>query len=210
MNITLDNAGKKFNRDWIFRNFSYTFTQGNHYAIVGPNGSGKSTLLQVLAASMNPTEGSIRFSDDGSEVPPENVYRHLAIAAPYLELVEEMTAAELLSFHAVFKTLTHPVEEILQLVQLDNTRGKQVRNFSSGMKQRLKLAQAIFSDTKLLLLDEPCTNLDAAGYQVYQSLIKSFCLQKLVIVSSNDLNEYSFCEERINMLDHKYNRALQQ
>jgi len=187
----------------IFRNFTYVFNPGGKYAITGPNGSGKRTLLQVLAGSMNTTEGILLWNFQSVKITDENAYKYIAIAAPYLELIEEMTALEFLEFHAVFKKLTLPVAEILRLIGLDITTGKQIRNFSSGMKQRLKLAQAIFSDVPCLLLDEPCTNLDAAGYELYHQLINNYCKHRLVIVSSNDLNEYDFCDTRINVMDYK-------
>lgn len=203
MNITLDKAGKRFNRDWIFRNFNYQFLQGEHYAITGPNGSGKSTLLQVIAASMNPTEGSVDYSLDGTTVTVDDAYKHVAVVAPYLEVIEEMTAAEFLSFHGVFKKLILPVNEILSVIGLDNTAGKQIRNFSSGMKQRIKLAQAVFADVPVILFDEPCTNLDTAGYELYHRLVKNYCANKMIVVSSNDANEYSYCTHTINILDYK-------
>lgn len=202
MKIIADKAAKRFNRDWIFRDFSFSFTPGGKYAITGPNGSGKSTLLQVIAGSMNTTKGSIRWEHNG-EVPSEKVYAHLSIAAPYLELVEEFSAVEFLEFHTVFKPLTLPVSQILAAVGLDHTAGKQIRNYSSGMKQRLKLAQAIFSDTTLLLLDEPCTNLDASGYEMYRQLVQQYCNHRTVIVSSNDPAEYSFCTETVSILNYK-------
>ncbi len=207
MNITLDKAGKRFNRDWIFRNFSLNFDQQTKYAITGPNGSGKSTLLQVLAGSMNLTEGGVQFFNGTNELPAEDVYKHVSIAAPYLELIEEMTADEFLKFHSVFKRLILPIEEILVIIGLEKTKGKQLKNFSSGMKQRIKLAQAIFSDAEILLLDEPCTNLDTSGYELYHRLIKQFCSSKLVIVSSNDVNEYSFCDQQVNIMDYKINNV---
>jgi ABC-type multidrug transport system ATPase subunit len=203
MNIILDKAGKRFNKDWIFRNFSFNFQQGSKYAITGPNGSGKSTLLQVIAGSMNATEGDVQYAVGSRQLAVEDVYKNISIVAPYLEVIEEMTAAEFLSFHSVFKKLVLPISDILAIVQLDHTTGKQIRNFSSGMKQRVKLAQAIFSDVPVLLLDEPCTNLDAAGYKLYNHLIDSFSKNKSVIVSSNDVNEYSFCDHIINILDNK-------
>lgn len=203
MNINLNKAGKRFNRDWIFRNFNFSFESTTKYAITGPNGSGKSTLLQVIAGSMNLTEGDIQFSDQSSTIPVEDTYKHVSIVAPYLEIIEEMTAKEFLQFHSVFKKMALSVDEILQIVGLEKTQGKQLRNFSSGMKQRIKLAQAIFSDTKILLLDEPCTNLDTSGYELYHRLINEYCDQKLVIVSSNDTNEYSFCDQHINIMDYK-------
>ena len=117
--------------------------------------------------------------------------------------LEEMSAAEFLEFHAVFKPLILPINDILSEIGLEAARSKQIRNFSSGMKQRVKLAQAIFSDASLLLLDEPCTNLDAAGYELYHRLISTYCGSRTVIVSSNDPNEYSFCDQRINIMDYK-------
>jgi ABC-type multidrug transport system ATPase subunit len=200
MKISLTKAGKRFNRDWIFRNLSYDFTAGNAYAITGPNGSGKSTLLQVIGGSMVVSEGKVNY-----EVPEEQFFRHMSITAPYLELIEEMTAQEFLSFHAQFKPFiaTVSVQSIIAKVGLEKSAHKQVRYYSSGMKQRLKLAQAIFSNVPCILLDEPCTNLDAEGVALYQQLVREYCTGRLVIVSSNDVQEYGFCKEKINILDFK-------
>lgn len=205
MKITLSDAGKRFNRDWIFRHFTYEFETGRSYAITGPNGSGKSTLLQVLAGSMHMNEGSIRYSQDERACPPEHIYRHVAICAPYLELVEEMTLKEFLEFHQGFKPFLDGLDHawIGRAVGLEKAVNKQIRYFSSGMKQRLKLAQSIFSDTAIVLLDEPCTNLDATGIELYQQLVADHCSERLVIVSSNDEMEYRFCTETIRMTDLK-------
>ena len=200
MKISLTNAGKRFNREWIFRNLSCEFGSGNAYAITGPNGSGKSTLLQIIGGSMVVSEGQVNY-----EVPEEQVYRHISITAPYLEVIEEMTAREFLHFHSQFKSFlpSLSVNTILEKVGLLNAANKQIRYYSSGMKQRIKLAQAIFSDVSCVLLDEPCTNLDAEGITLYQRLIDGFCKGRLVIVSSNDEQEYGFCNERLNILDFK-------
>jgi len=205
MQIQLQNTGKRFNRDWIFRHFTYTFSVGNSYAITGPNGSGKSTLLQTIGTAINPSEGNISFTVHQQEIANEQCYQHLSIAAPYLDVIEEMTASEFLHFHSSFKPLTNSVSinEILTIIGLAKNANKQIRYFSSGMKQRIKLAQAIFADTSILLLDEPCTNLDATGYALYKQLINDFCQNKLVIVSSNDEQEYGFCEKLISITDYK-------
>ena len=205
MNITLSNTGKRFNREWIFRHCSYTFASGKNYAITGPNGSGKSTLLQVIAGATLHNEGTIEYSDEQRTTPNEQHYTNISIAAPYLELIEEMTAKEMLQFHSKFKPLIQSlgIEEMLSIVGLENAINKQLRYFSSGMKQRLKLAQAFFSNTPVLLLDEPTTNLDADGIALYQSLISNYTKDKLVIVSSNVKEEYSFCEEVIEISDYK-------
>jgi ABC-type multidrug transport system ATPase subunit len=200
MNIRLIHTGKRFNSEWIFRGLDYHFEQGKSYAITGANGSGKSTLLQVLSGALMHSEGSIDFTDDNSKkFDVSNAYKNISIAAPYLELIEEMTAVEFLQFHAAFKKLVKPIDDILQEVNLQNASYKQIRYYSSGMKQRLKLAQAFFSDTTTLLLDEPTTNLDEAGIHLYKSLISKYTTNRLVIVCSNDRNEYEFCEEVIKI-----------
>lgn len=205
MTITLSKAGKRFNRDWIFRNADLTFLAGHSYAITGANGSGKSTLLQTLAGSMEISEGKIEWALNGTSIDADNIYSCLTIAAPYVEVIEEMTAVEFLQFHQQFKPLFKDISitEILKLVGLEKAAAKQIRYYSSGMKQRIKLAQAIFSDAPLLLLDEPCTNLDATGYALYHNLIKDFAANKTIIVSSNDVNEFSFCENVISIMDYK-------
>ncbi len=205
MRITCSDAGKRFNREWIFRRFSYDFLAAHKYAITGPNGSGKSTLLQVLSSSMAVNAGKIEWYDDGNIKEPESIFQYFSLAAPYLDIIEEMTALEFLRFHNQFKQLMTgtSIKEIIYLIGLEKAADKQIRYYSSGMKQRLKLAQAIFSDVPLLLLDEPCTNLDAAGYELYNHLVQTFCNYKTIIVSSNDPAEYSFCDHRISIMDYK-------
>lgn len=205
MKISLTDAGKRFNRDWIFRHLTYEFSAGQSYAIIGPNGSGKSTLLQVLSGSMEVNEGNVQFSILNAQCPNEEMYKHVSICAPYLEVVEEMTLIEFLDFHAGFKPFLSSItsEKIISILGLENAVNKQIRNYSSGMKQRVKLAQSIFSDVPIVLLDEPCTNLDSIGIQLYHSLINDYCKNRMVVVSSNDEVEYSFCKEKISLTAYK-------
>lgn len=205
MKISLTDAGKRFNRDWIFRHLTYEFSAGQSYAIVGPNGSGKSTLLQVLSGAMQVNEGNIQCSIDNAPCSIEELYKHVSICAPYLEVVEEMTLVEFLDFHSGFKPFLSSItsEKIVSILGLENAVNKQIRNYSSGMKQRVKLAQSIFSDVPVVLLDEPCTNLDSNGIQLYHSLINDYCKNRMVVVSSNDEVEYSFCKEKISLTAFK-------
>jgi ABC-type multidrug transport system ATPase subunit len=205
MKISLTDAGKRFNRDWIFRHLTYEFSAGQSYAIIGPNGSGKSTLLQVLSGSMQVNEGNIQFSISNAEGSIEKVYSYVSICAPYLEVVEEMTLIEFLNFHSGFKPFLSSIttERIISILGLENAVNKQIRNYSSGMRQRVKLAQAIFSDVPVVLLDEPCTNFDAVGIQLYHDLINDYCKNRMVVVSSNDEVEFSFCKERISLTAYK-------
>jgi ABC-type multidrug transport system ATPase subunit len=205
MQITLTDTGKRYNREWIFRHFSFDFMPGKTYAVTGPNGSGKSTLLQVVAGAILHSEGKIDYyqGSDKSSIPTGDAYKKISLATPYLELVEEMTAGEMLAFHAGFKEFSHPANDILAAVTLEKAAHKQIRYFSSGMKQRLKLGMAFFSKTPVLLLDEPTTNLDAEGIALYLNLIENHSRHKLVIISSNDVDEYKFCEEVISISDYK-------
>lgn len=202
MKISVYDLGKRFHNDWIFRKLNFEFHPGSSYAITGKNGAGKSTLLQILAGAVIPSEGSAKFTTaQGKTIPQELVYQQISFTAPYLDLIEEMTATEFLAFHANFKPLLLNFSslEILEKVGLANARNKQIRYFSSGMKQRLKLAQAIFSESKCLFLDEPCTNLDDQGYSLYQSLIEEFHHNRMILVSSNDPREYNFTATRLLM-----------
>ena len=221
MKVSLTDAGKRFNRDWIFRHFTYNFEAGNSYAIIGPNGSGKSTFLQAVSGALHLNEGHIDFFTGPSfqfksstkesvknikgEVPNEEQFKYVSICAPYLELVEEMTLPEFLQFHQEFKPLLPGMDDksIITLLGLEKAANRQIRYYSSGMKQRAKLAQCILSDTPIVLLDEPCTNLDAAGIALYHQLIETYCKDRLVLVSSNDEVEYQFCNEKINISDFK-------
>ena len=205
MTISLSDAGKRFNRDWIFRHFIYNFETGQSYAITGPNGSGKSTLLQVLSGGMMINEGNCQWSMVNGQLSSEKIYNHIAICAPYLEVVEEMTLKEFLDFHQGFKPFLagSTADSIITTIGLEKAPNKQIRYYSSGMKQRVKLAQCIFSDTAIVLLDEPCTNLDIAGIELYHGLINDYCTNRLVVVSSNDEVEFRFCNKRININDYK-------
>lgn len=205
MKVSLTDTGKRFNRDWIFRHLSYKFEEGNSYAIIGPNGSGKSTLLQVISGSMQVNEGNVQWAIGNGQSANETVFNSISICAPYLEVVEEMTVKEFLEFHHRFKPFLSSVtiDSIISIVGLEKAINKQIRYYSSGMKQRVKLAQAIFSDVPVVLLDEPCTNLDVTGVGLYHQLVNDYCKNRLVIVSSNDEVEYRFCRERLNISDYK-------
>jgi len=206
--ITLEDIGRRFNREWIFRGLNFNFISGKTYAILGPNGSGKSTLFQVLNGSLSPSAGKINYSSEHKIVEPSDVYRYLAIAAPYLELIEEFTLAEVVDFHFKFKPYTAGMDsnKIIQLLSMEDSRDKLIRYFSSGMKQRLKLALAFCSDTPMLLLDEPTSNLDSSGVEWYFNLIKKFTLDRLTVICSNQVHEYSFCDERLNITNYKGKR----
>lgn len=203
--ITLQNIGRRFNRDWIFRGVDYSFNSGSIYAILGPNGSGKSTLLQVLNGSLAPSVGKIEYFFDDKPVDIEKVYQHLSIAAPYLELIEEFSLDEMIDFHFKFKMFKEGIgkDGLIELLSLPGSKNKLIKYFSSGMKQRLKLALAFCADTPMLMLDEPTSNLDTQGVDWYLNLVQQFAKNRLTIICSNQEHEYNFSNATLNIADYK-------
>ncbi|GAA4350318.1 ABC transporter ATP-binding protein [Hymenobacter saemangeumensis] len=209
MQIEAAGLGKRFQRDWIFRGLSRTFRPGSATAVLGANGAGKSTLLNTISGQLLPTEGSLSYSLGGRAVPVEEVPRHLAYAAPYLELLEELTLLELLRFHTRFKPLQPgcSLERLVDIMYLQQARHRLVREFSSGMKQRLKLGLALYADAPLLLLDEPTTNLDATGSAWFEEHVRLTRAGRTVLLSSNVPAEYAFCEDQLRVADYQPDRA---
>lgn len=201
MNITLNNVGRRFNKEWIFRNIDYTFNGNEKYAVLGPNGAGKSTLLNILLGSLTPSEGEITYLGTKAE----DIYRHISFAAPYLDLVEEFTLQETIDFHFQFKPYAGEMDAaaVLGLLGLEKSQDKALKHFSSGMKQRTKLALACCANTPVLILDEPTSNLDEQGIEWYLKLIEKFAANKVVIIGSNQAHEYSFCKHKLNVSDYK-------
>lgn len=207
MNITLHNLGRRYNREWIFRGVDYTFLSGKKYAVLGPNGSGKSTLLKVISGSLSASEGNIVYKrTQGCRLPVEHLYESLSVAAPYMELIEELTLMEMLTFHFKFKDFLegYTIERVLDLLALPKAANKELRFFSSGMKQRVKLALACCSASKMVLLDEPTSNLDYAGEDWYLSLVEETVdADRLLVIGSNQEKEYSFCDQHLHILSYK-------
>jgi len=205
MRLKLNNIAKRYRFEWIFRKLTFTFEPTSNYAILGPNGSGKSTLMRVLSGHLSPTKGNVEFFENDTKIDPDRVHRYLSYAAPYIELIEEFTLLEAVRFHQQFQTFQQNLSplDLIDLLQFSKSKNKEIRYFSSGMKQRLKLVLALCSDTSLLLLDEPTTNLDRQGIAWYLDLVEQFSKNRLTIVASNVEEDYRFCDKQLNILDFK-------
>ncbi|MEN0003041.1 MAG: ABC transporter ATP-binding protein [Bacteroidota bacterium] len=205
MNIELEGVGKRYKAEWIVRNVTTTFKHGDQYAITGPNGSGKSTLLKMLSGHLTPSKGTISYRFQEQKIELQQVYQYLTFAAPYIELIEELTLTEALSFHQRFKPFVGnlSIKQLIELLGFQRSKSKEIRNFSSGMKQRLKLVLALCSDTPLVLLDEPTTNLDQQGIEWYRSLIDQFAQDRTLIIASNVDVDFDFCSQQLHILDYK-------
>jgi len=204
VSLNLINIAKKFKKDWIFRNVNYQFEIPGTYVIKGSNGSGKSTLLKLISSYLSASEGSQELNLNSKDISIENWSKHIAYAAPYFELIEDMYLDEFVEFYIKFKPLRNGISknDLIKIAYLEASRDKQIKNFSSGMKQRLKLALAWLSDVSIILLDEPVSNLDKKGIEWYKNLATKYAEDKLVIVCSNNIpDEFFFCEHSLNIED---------
>jgi len=205
MQVTFHQVSKRYRYEWIFKGVDYCFEQGLSYAINGPNGSGKSTLLKILCGHLTPSKGKVEFLRSEKKIMPDEVYGQVSYAAPYIELIEEFSLLEALVFHQKFKPFRQGmgVAEVMDLLAFPKAANKEIRHFSSGMKQRLKLVLALCSDSPVLLLDEPTTNLDRQGMKWYRHLVERFTQGRLTVVASNVDIDFDFCTERVDILAYK-------
>lgn len=205
MQLLIDQLGKRFNREWIFKQFSAKLQAGQSYTFVGPNGSGKSTLLHVISGVMPSTEGKIIYQLGNQTIDEDKWYKQLVIAAPYLELIEEFSLLELLDFHTGFKPFKEGISkhELIERIELEGSKNKAIKYFSSGMKQRLKLALAFYSNVPIVMLDEPTSNLDAKWSAWYREEVQRLSPDQILLICSNVPAEYDFCDTIINVSDFK-------
>jgi ABC-type multidrug transport system ATPase subunit len=199
MRVKLNKVGKRFNKEWILKNLSLDIPSQSSLSITGANGSGKSTLIKLISAYMEPTLGNIQYFENKNIYPIESISQSIGLAAPYVDLIEEFSLKEHVEFHFKFRSTPFSLDEIIAKTNFQFFVDKKVKDFSSGMKQRLKLALAIYAENKLLILDEPTSNLDQEGIEWYRDEI----LQKLgtctIIVASNQQHEYDFIPYTINL-----------
>lgn len=163
--------------------------------------------MKILSGYLSPTQGDISFVFNEKKTDIDLIYKNISYAAPYIDLIEEYSLSEFIAFHARFKPLINNLsaDEVINILELAHTGTKEMRFFSSGMKQRVRLGLAILSDTPILLLDEPTTNLDVKGVDWYATMIEKFVMptQRLCIIASNTPHDYAFCDEFLNVEEFK-------
>lgn len=205
LTIKISGLSKRFNREWIFRNLNYNFQAGKTYAITGPNGSGKSTLLQILWGQLPQSSGSITYSLGSKVITTEEIFNHVSIATPYMDLIEEFTLAEQIEFHFRMRTMRkgYTVETLIEKLYLSDARNKAISNFSSGMRQRLKLGLAFYTEAQAIFLDEPGTNLDDQAFAWYHEQLRELPANQLIFIATNQHNEYPETAEGVNLVKFK-------
>jgi ABC-type multidrug transport system ATPase subunit len=205
ISLQAHDLGKRYNKEWIFRRLTFQFKGGQIYAITGPNGSGKSTLLQILWGQSPPSAGTLTYRFKDKTISPEDLYKHVAIATPYMDLIEELTLLEQVRFHQKMRPFRDGLtaEQLIDVMELAHASNKLLTNFSSGMKQRVKLALAFYTDAQILFLDEPGTNLDKKAFDWYLRQMDRVSAGTLTFIASNNPEEYIASHATINIMDYK-------
>lgn len=199
MEVQLLDVGKKFGKKWIFKAVNFTLCAGKKYALTGHNGSGKTTLLKIAAAAALPDKGKVCYTQEGKRIPANELYRYLAFTSPHANLPEEMTLSEICRFYHHLKPLEMPLSEFLERTALKEAENKPIGHFSSGMKQKLQIALALFSENRLVLLDEPSANFDAENTQWLKDEISQLSSKKTLLLSSNRQVVLSACDQVIKI-----------
>lgn len=197
--LEVTGLGKRFYRHWVFRHLDMEVHGGEQVLLCGENGSGKSTLMRILAGQLTPTEGRVCLVVDGKEVDPEYSYRHISWSGPYMELYTDLNLKEAIHLHASFRPMMASPREVMQLLQLEDQAGKLLKHFSSGMLHRVKVGLAILTASRLLLLDEATTNMDAVNSQLVLGLVERYLEGRGLVYASNREEEFGRFERRVVM-----------
>ncbi|MBT8221040.1 MAG: ATP-binding cassette domain-containing protein [Bacteroidia bacterium] len=203
MKLSMENIGKRFQYHWIFRKIEVSIASNQVLTIKGPNGSGKSTLLKIISGFLSPSEGTVQFKMNNRVI--ADYYQHVAYAAPYVDLVNQFTLPELIRFQKKFKPFRTNIDEetILDILGFANIKSKIIKDFSSGMQQRVKLALGILSASEICILDEPTTNLDREGFRWYEQLVTEYRGDSAMVIASNESRDFVLEDKSLNIDDYK-------
>ncbi len=199
MRIEFQHVSKRYGFQHILKDLNYVFEEKGTYAIYGPNGSGKSSVLQLIAGIQSPNKGTINRTLAGKTLSLDEVPTLLSFSAPYMELPDELTYPELLNMHFRFRKSIIPEAKKYIAEQLGYDPTKQIRNYSSGMKMRLKLILALTTDSELILLDEPTANFDEQGIEWYKLLLLELRKERTLIIASAQPSDHAFCDHRLTL-----------
>ena len=201
---------KFYSHRLIFSKLDLSLVNGSSIGITGKNGSGKSTLIKIIAGLISATSGNINFNVDKNSILKEDHFKYLGLMSPYLNLYDELSGFENLSFFLNLKSpeksdkqKNERINYLLENVGLFKRKNDMYKNYSSGMKQRLKLAFSLLNEPLLLLLDEPCANLDSEGIDVVYRFSEEQKKNGMLIVATNEESDLQLCDTLINIDDHK-------
>ena len=202
MKLIAEKLTKTFNDHIIFKDITFQTESGSCLAVVGPNGSGKTTLLRILSKLILPSDGTVAFYSGETLIPEENIHRQIGFLGPYLELYQDLTAAENLNFFARIRGLKNFNQKMAELLQHFGLQGREhdlVKTYSSGMKQRLKYVFALLHSPDILFIDEPRSNLDEEGIAAVYQLFKAYKRDHLLVLATNDHEDLTFADTTVEI-----------
>lgn len=204
--LELKDGGKRYQAEWIFKGLDLNLKSGDAVVFLGGNGSGKSTTLRTLFGYAPLSKGKLEYRKDNELIKQSEAYRHFSYCAPYLDLYEELTLTELSHFHFRLKPILPELSEQkpADLFELGRAADKQIKYFSSGMKQRVRLGLGIMSQSDVIFLDEPTVNLDREAIDWYSEIVEKYRGNRMILVASNrQEHEYFFCRQKIEIENFK-------
>ncbi len=204
MELRFSHLDKQYGKVHALRNVSFTLTEGVH-GLLGPNGAGKSTLMNILSGNLDQTSGTITY--DGKDIRQMGTdFRRLLGYMPQQQaFYPGMTATQFLGYMGTLRgmekdKLKIAMGQVLDRVGLTDKGGDKIKTFSGGMKQRLLLAQAILSDPKILILDEPTAGLDPKQRIAVRNLVAELAENKIVILSTHVVGDVGCISKEILLL----------
>ncbi|WNG57076.1 heme ABC exporter ATP-binding protein CcmA [Archangium gephyra] len=202
--LALHDVSKRYGRRWALARLSYSLPQGRSLLLTGHNGSGKTTLLRLVATALSPTHGRVEVRGNDCVTQRDTVRREVALLSHASFLYEDLTAHQNLVVLARLLGMDAPADvagELLVKVGLTKRSDSPVRQFSAGMRKRLAIARLLMKAPAVALLDEPFGELDPAGIEAMEKIIRELKDSGVTVVLATHLVEQgmALCEERLHL-----------
>ena len=208
MDYIMETVGlrKSYKGNVVVNDVNIHVPKGAIYGFVGPNGAGKSTVMKKILNLIQPEAGEVQLFGEKVTDQSYEVFKRVGsiIENPYF--YEKMTARQNLELHCDYMGFPNKerIDEVLQMVDLQNVEGKQIRHYSLGMKQRLAIARAILAKPEFLILDEPINALDPEGIREMRNLFQRLNQEDetTIFISSHILSEVDLIADTIGIIQH--------
>lgn len=208
MDYIMETVGlrKSYKGNVVVNDVNIHVPKGAIYGFVGPNGAGKSTVMKMILNLIQPEAGEVQLFGEKVTDQSYEVFKRVGsiIENPYF--YEKMTARQNLELHCDYMGFPNKerIDEVLQMVDLQNVEGKQIRHYSLGMKQRLAIARAILAKPEFLILDEPINALDPEGIREMRNLFQRLNQEDetTIFISSHILSEVDLIADTIGIIQH--------
>ncbi len=194
--IEVENLTKKYGSHVAVDNLSFRVERGMIYGFLGPNGAGKSTTMNMMTGYIAATSGTVKINGYDILKNPEQAKKSIGYLPELPPVYPDMTVYEYLKFVAELKKVKKnerqaQIEDVMKQTQIEDVKGRLIKNLSKGYKQRVGLAQAIIGYPEVIILDEPTVGLDPKQIIEIRELIRELAKKHTIILSSHILSEVS-------------------